>query len=26
VKSGGLEPHETQSSWISRAFRKLGLG
>jgi outer membrane protein assembly factor BamD len=26
VKSGGLEPHETQSSWISKAFRKLGLG
>src|SRR5216683_5626412 len=26
VKSGGLEPRETQSSWISRAFRKLGLG
>jgi outer membrane protein assembly factor BamD len=26
VKSGGLEPHETQSSWISRASRKLGLG
>jgi outer membrane protein assembly factor BamD len=26
VKSGGLEPHETESSWISKAFRKLGLG
>ena len=26
VKSGGLEPHETQGSWISKAFRKLGLG
>ena len=26
VKSGGLEPHEAQSSWISKAFRKLGLG
>jgi outer membrane protein assembly factor BamD len=26
VKSGGLEPHETEGSWISKAFRKLGLG
>ena len=26
VKSGGLEPHETQGSWISKAFKKLGLG
>ena len=26
VKSGGLEPRETQGSWISRAFRKVGLG
>ncbi len=26
VRSGGLEPHETQGSWISKAFRKLGLG
>jgi outer membrane protein assembly factor BamD len=26
VKSGGLEPHETQGSWISRAFKKVGLG
>jgi outer membrane protein assembly factor BamD len=25
VKSGGLEPHEDQGSWISRAFSKLGL-
>ena len=26
VKSGGVEPQENQSSWISRAFKKLGLG
>ncbi|HEX9322118.1 MAG TPA: outer membrane protein assembly factor BamD [Xanthobacteraceae bacterium] len=26
VKSGGLEPRETEGSWISKAFRKLGLG
>ena len=26
VKSGGLEPHETEGSWISKAFKKLGLG
>jgi outer membrane protein assembly factor BamD len=26
VKSGGLEPHETEGSWISKAFQKLGLG
>jgi outer membrane protein assembly factor BamD len=25
VKTGGLEPHEDQGSWMSRAFRKLGL-
>jgi outer membrane protein assembly factor BamD len=25
-KSGGLEPHETEGSWISKAFKKLGLG
>jgi outer membrane protein assembly factor BamD len=26
VRSGGLEPRENKSSWISRAFRGLGLG
>ena len=26
VKSGGLEPHEDRNSWISRAFKKFGLG
>jgi outer membrane protein assembly factor BamD len=26
VKSGGLEPREDQGSWISRAFRRVGLG
>ena len=26
VKAGGLEPHEDEGSWISRAFKKLGLG
>jgi outer membrane protein assembly factor BamD len=26
VKSGGLEPTENQGSWISRAFKKIGLG
>ena len=26
VKSGGLEPTENKGSWISRSFRKLGLG
>jgi outer membrane protein assembly factor BamD len=26
VKGGGLEPYEDQGSWISRAFRKVGLG
>ena len=26
VKSGGLEPHETQGSWISKAFKRVGLG
>ncbi len=26
VKSGGLEPHESQGSWISRTFKKFGLG
>ena len=25
VKSGGLEPHETQGSWMSKAFTKLGI-
>jgi outer membrane protein assembly factor BamD len=26
VKSGGLEPRENQGSWISRSFKRLGLG
>jgi outer membrane protein assembly factor BamD len=26
VKSGGLEPAENKGSWISRAFKKLGVG
>jgi outer membrane protein assembly factor BamD len=26
VKSGGLEPAEDQGSWISKAFKKVGLG
>src|ERR1700742_1757873 len=26
VKSGGLEPSENQGSWMSKAFKKLGLG
>jgi outer membrane protein assembly factor BamD len=26
VKSGGLEPTENRGSWISRAFRRVGLG
>ena len=26
VKSGGLEPSENQGSYISKAFKKLGLG
>ena len=26
VKSGGLEPSENKGSYISRAFKKLGLG
>jgi outer membrane protein assembly factor BamD len=26
VKGGGLEPSENQGSWISRAFKKAGLG
>ena len=26
VKSSGLEPQENQGSWISRSFKKLGLG
>jgi outer membrane protein assembly factor BamD len=25
VKSGGLEPHEDTGSWMSRAFKKIGL-
>jgi outer membrane protein assembly factor BamD len=25
-ESGGLEPHEDQGSWISKTFRKIGLG
>src|SRR2546421_5212022 len=26
VRGGGLEPYEDQGSWISKAFRKVGLG
>src|SRR5262249_11419777 len=26
VKSGGVEPKENKDSWISRAFKKLGVG
>ena len=26
VKSGGVEPRENKGSWMSKAFRKLGLG
>ena len=26
VKTGGLEPRETSGSWISRAFKRVGLG
>jgi outer membrane protein assembly factor BamD len=26
VRSGGLEPTENQGSWISKSFRKMGLG
>ena len=26
VKSGGGEPSENQGSWISKAFKKMGLG
>ena len=26
VKSGGVEPRENEGSWISRAFKKIGLG
>ena len=26
VRSGGLEPAENQGSWISRAFKKIGVG
>jgi outer membrane protein assembly factor BamD len=26
VKSGGVEPSENQGSWITRAFKKVGLG
>jgi outer membrane protein assembly factor BamD len=26
VKSGGVEPSENQGSWISKAFKKIGLG
>jgi outer membrane protein assembly factor BamD len=25
VKNGGVEPSENQGSWISRAFKKVGL-
>ncbi|HTV33225.1 MAG TPA: outer membrane protein assembly factor BamD [Methylocella sp.] len=26
LQGGGLEPHEDQGSWISKTFRKMGLG
>jgi len=26
VKSGGREPSENKGSWISKAFKKVGLG
>jgi len=26
VKTGGLEPKENQGSWISKAFKGIGLG
>jgi hypothetical protein len=26
VKTGGLEPKENQGSWISKAFKGVGLG
>jgi outer membrane protein assembly factor BamD len=26
LQGGGLQPHEDQGSWISKAFRKMGLG
>jgi outer membrane protein assembly factor BamD len=26
VRGGGFEPNEDQGSWISKAFRKVGLG
>ena len=26
VKTGGAEPSENQGSWISKAFKKVGLG
>jgi outer membrane protein assembly factor BamD len=26
VRSGGLEPHEDKGSWMSKAFKKIGLG
>ena len=26
VRGGGVEPHEDQGSWISKAFKKVGLG
>jgi outer membrane protein assembly factor BamD len=26
VKGGGLEPSENSGSWISKAFKKVGLG
>ena len=26
VKTGGVEPTENKGSWISRAFKKVGLG
>jgi outer membrane protein assembly factor BamD len=26
VKSGGVEPKEDEGSWMSKAFKKLGVG
>jgi hypothetical protein len=26
VKGGGLEPREDNASWISKAFKRVGLG
>jgi outer membrane protein assembly factor BamD len=26
VKTGGVEPQENKDSWISKAFKKMGMG